>query len=157
MNVVRTFKFAHRLAGVVAFIFVAGYVDPSGHRHGEIHLLFTGIDTTLKSGSIGLVQQSLESDALQFGETEMAVLAEEAKRHLVEYVDNLPWLQKSMLKPVTLSTAKPQEILQAWLRRSIPHLSQVAYMTKSEDLRAFVQSFTKCQQVPIKRPSLSSP
>ena len=148
MAAVKTFKFSHPLLGVVALVFVVGYKNQGGYLRGEFHLTFAGKTTRSRSELIEFEQSPHDGGALQITEDVMADLAlDEAKTHLEEYVNDLPELRKNMLALASLSAAEPQDLLQAWVRQQFPQMHQLSFQTESQDLRIFIQSFTKYPQI----------
>lgn len=148
MAAVKTFKFSHPLLGVVALVFVVGYKNQGGYLRGEFHLTFAGKAAISRSELIKFEQSPHDGGVLQITEDVMSDLAlDEAKTHLEEYVNDLPDFRKNMLALASLSAAEPQDLLQAWVRRQFPQMHQLSFQTGSEDLRVFIQSFTKYPQI----------
>lgn len=148
MAAVKTFKFSHPLLGVVALVFVVGYKNQDGYLCGEFHLTFAGKAAGSTSELIEFEQSPHDGGVLQITEDVMSDLAlDEAKTHLEEYVNDLPELRKNMLALASLSAAEPQDLFQAWVRRQFPQMHQLSSQTESEDLRVFIQSFTKYPQI----------
>lgn len=150
MAVVSSFKYAHPLMGKIALIFIISYKNHGGYLRAESHVIFADATIPPKSESIKFQHSPHEDGAVQITESVMAEIAlDHAKSHLEQFANELPEARREFFSQAAISEATPQDLLQAWVRQKFPKMQQLSYQTESEDLRSYIQSFTKYSPLKI--------
>ena len=150
MAVVSTYKYAHPLIGTIALMFIASYKNDGGYLRAESHVIFADANIPPKSESIKFENSPHENGAVQITEEVMAEIAlDHAKSHLENFVNELPEVRREFLSRTAISEATPQDLLQAWVRQKFPKMQQLSHQTESEDLRNYIQSFTRYSTLKI--------
>jgi hypothetical protein len=150
MAIFSAYKYAHPLMGTIALIFIASYKNHGGYLRAESHVIFADAAIPPKSESIKFEHSPHEDGAVQITEAVMAEIAlDNAKSHLEQFADELPAVRREFFSQAALSEATPQDLLRAWVRQKFPKMQQLSYQTESEDLRNYIQSFTKYSPIKI--------
>jgi hypothetical protein len=150
MAAVSSYKYAHPLMGTIALIFIASYKDHDDHLRAESHVIFADATISPKSESIKFEHSPHENGAVQVTEDVMAEIAlDHAKSHLEQFANGPSELRREFFSHAALSEATPQDLLQAWVRKKFPKMKQLSHQTESEDLRNYIQSFTKYSPLTI--------
>lgn len=144
MAIVKAYKLHHPLLGQIALVFVVGYKNVGGYLRAESHVIFEETNHTPYSNVIRFEDKPPQGGALEITEELMADLAlDEAKSHIEGHISGLSELQRNMLSMTSLSVAEPKDILQAWVRQKFPQLHDLSFKTESNDLKSYIQSFTR--------------
>ena len=150
MTTIKAYKFSHPIIGNIALIFIVGYKNPGGYLKGESHVIFSDCGNQNQSDSIRFEQTPHNDGPMHVTEDVMADLAlDQAKLRIKNFVETLPELRRQFFEAASVSLADSQDLFHAWVRQKFPQMHQISFQSESEELREFIQSFTKYSTINV--------